>query len=656
MSVRGNEEQEDAEEFKRQERIFDLCGCTTCPGKDNCQLKDVITYLDMDLSAFRISEREIPLENGDPFFDRDYDLCILCGRCVRVCHDIRGNGAISLINRGSKARVGTAFGEGHLEGPCMFCGACVDVCPTGALSIKERRYYGQADRTVKSTCSLCGLGCSMDLMVKWKRVVDAEPNIEGWNKGQGCVLGRFCLPQMDRIAPRLKTPLIRKEGVLVPVGWDEAIEETCSRLAEFNPGDIGFIFSRDLTNESSELLGRISIKGFPGSSRYLDSPLAELMQRYYFKIPTNSVSAQFQFADKTQKDGMILIVGGRPDLTHGQLMADLKRAKNNGTAIVYVGLHPYVNTGKETINIDSRQYSVVLLSILNNMIKVKVEGEDFDLDSDVDSQGELNRLSSFLDGHLNGSDTGSFDEISTILEKCADNITIFMGVDILNEEKEGDPALTITAAMDILELSGNSGSLLFLLEGNSRGVIENIVLQDADDFGSGDVAGKKVIFTTAMDAEIPDSAELVILQNPFEGKLTDMSDIILPAASLTETHGTMTTLYGKKAVINEAGQAPGTAMQDKWIFDRIIAKLGIELELHSGEKVDNDQQNIEETGKERGSFKSLVLQKLAEYPDHKFDVRIVRSEPFTFRGIKIQNILQDLEVFLNHRMNPKGGD
>ena len=71
MSVRGNEEQEDAEEFKRQERIFDLCGCTTCPGKDNCQLKDVITYLDMDLSAFRISEREIPLENGDPFFDRD---------------------------------------------------------------------------------------------------------------------------------------------------------------------------------------------------------------------------------------------------------------------------------------------------------------------------------------------------------------------------------------------------------------------------------------------------------------------------------------------------------------------------------------------------------------------------------------------------------
>ena len=88
------------------------------------------------------------LERDDPFMDRDYNLCVLCGKCWRICEKIHGKPAISIINRGKWARIGTAFDKSHVYSGCTFCGACIDICPTGTLTDRFARWQGKPEADI----------------------------------------------------------------------------------------------------------------------------------------------------------------------------------------------------------------------------------------------------------------------------------------------------------------------------------------------------------------------------------------------------------------------------------------------------------------------------------------------------------------------------
>ena len=115
--------------------------CLTCPKNLRCELQEVATHIGVEQISLTPIYRDLPILSDSPFFDRDYNLCILCGRCVRVCQEVRGVGAIALTHRGSQATVGTAFGESLQDSGCKFCLACVEVCPTAALIDKEAKYH-----------------------------------------------------------------------------------------------------------------------------------------------------------------------------------------------------------------------------------------------------------------------------------------------------------------------------------------------------------------------------------------------------------------------------------------------------------------------------------------------------------------------------------
>jgi predicted molibdopterin-dependent oxidoreductase YjgC len=168
----------------------------------------------------------------NPFILRDYDLCISCYRCVRVCAEREGDYAISIENRGFETKITTEF-SGHLEdSECTFCGQCIQTCPTGALADKKAMRAedvpGDFEKT-RSVCPYCGVGCSVDLLTKNDRVVGIQPAMDGpANKGALCVKGQFAYDFIHH-KDRLTTPLVRgDDGELHEASWDDALDKAAA--------------------------------------------------------------------------------------------------------------------------------------------------------------------------------------------------------------------------------------------------------------------------------------------------------------------------------------------------------------------------------------------------------------------------------------------
>ena len=228
--------------------------CVTCPKNERCELKDTVRFLGMSLeSPLEYKYRQIPLEVSDPFYDRDYNLCIVCGRCVRACEELRGDDAICFTERGGSALVGTSFGTSLLESGCEFCGACIDVCPVGALVEREHKWE-KAARVERTICPHCPVGCQLNLEINSRdQFIRSIPELNSpANRGQACFKGKFGLEFVNS-RDRLKQPLVRREGILEEVTWDEALEYISRRLPDYSGDGFAILTSPNSTNEEHYL-------------------------------------------------------------------------------------------------------------------------------------------------------------------------------------------------------------------------------------------------------------------------------------------------------------------------------------------------------------------------------------------------------------------
>ena len=107
-----------------------------CPQHGKCELEKIVKYVGIKSGIGRFVYPELPIVSDNPLFEHNYNLCVGCLRCIRVCKETVGAGALGFVHKDNNVVVGTV-GPSLQESGCRFCGCCVEVCPTGAVSDRE---------------------------------------------------------------------------------------------------------------------------------------------------------------------------------------------------------------------------------------------------------------------------------------------------------------------------------------------------------------------------------------------------------------------------------------------------------------------------------------------------------------------------------------
>ena len=149
--------------------------CLVCDKGNRCQLRQLASDMDIGLVEFQRIPQMATIEEVNPFIERDLSKCILCAKCIRACQELVVEGAIDYFQRGFANKPATLNNLPLEDSECTFCGTCVALCPTGALTEKEPLYRGTTKTTVQTICPFCGCGCRISLEVKDNHIVRVSP-------------------------------------------------------------------------------------------------------------------------------------------------------------------------------------------------------------------------------------------------------------------------------------------------------------------------------------------------------------------------------------------------------------------------------------------------------------------------------------------------
>lgn len=209
--------------------------CLTCHKAGNCKLQEYAYRYDVKFGEITGEKHAYPLEENNPYIERNMNKCILCGKCVRTCSQVKERRILGFSGRGFKTKVTTAFDMPYEKSDCVSCFRCVSVCPVGALKDKRASGHGRSWEIEKSevNCAFCDNGCRFEIGKKDGKVVSVTPK-SPQNGRPLCLKGKVGneLKYLDNP----QEPYTKGDGKFVPTTWTKALnlEEIVNKIVSMD--------------------------------------------------------------------------------------------------------------------------------------------------------------------------------------------------------------------------------------------------------------------------------------------------------------------------------------------------------------------------------------------------------------------------------------
>jgi formate dehydrogenase major subunit len=277
-------------------------------------------------------------DRSHPYIAVDMSRCIDCYRCVRICDDLQGERVWHVRQRGLETRI-VPDGPSLRDSSCVSCGACVDTCPTGALSDRATPLLAFPSQWTRTTCPYCGVGCEMHVGTREGRIVAVRPALDApVNKGHLCVKGRYAF-EFVHASDRITSPMIRDGGGWRRTTWAEARAFISRRLRELidreGPDCIGFLGSARATNEDNYVVQKfartvVGTNNVDCCARVCHTPSAAALKKVLGAgLSTNSF-------DDIEVARTILVCGSNATEDHPIVGARIRQAARRGATLIVI--------------------------------------------------------------------------------------------------------------------------------------------------------------------------------------------------------------------------------------------------------------------------------------------------------------------------------
>lgn len=228
--------------------------CMFCEASGDCELQKLAYEHGIEHAKYDYALPLVRVDATRHYFIFDENRCILCQRCIRACSELAGHNVLDLGKRGAESRIIADLNVPFGESTCTSCGTCLQVCPTGALFDRKAAYMGRnyQCQTIKSVCSACSIGCSIEAVIRDNHIVKINGDWDGQvNKGILCVAGRF--EPLNIQKERITEPMVKKNGFFENVSMDDALDLIAKKIKEFGLDSLAGVISQRATNEEARL-------------------------------------------------------------------------------------------------------------------------------------------------------------------------------------------------------------------------------------------------------------------------------------------------------------------------------------------------------------------------------------------------------------------